>query len=389
MVISCSIVYQDARVKSYIRALIKRGHSVEVLSLKENDTDPSVSSEEGFTNYKVATRYIGDSLFSYVKYYLQFTLRCFMIVSRLCVSKKIHVVHYNNLPNFPIFSAVVPRLLGAHIILDNHDLIGIMFASKFDGLPSKLLASKLLWFEQYISMAFSHRIITADHNQKEALINDGIPERKISVLLNLANTEWFIPKTRKHHREKGFELIYHGTIAQRLGLDIAIRAVAKAREHVPGLRFHLIGKGDFLDECLELIEALQLNGIVIPSKCYFPVAELPNIILRMDAGIIPNRLTPATERYMLPVKLLEYVQMRIPVIAPRLNIIQTYFDEDMLMFFDPENIDQIAGCIVQLYEDRNLGASLVVNSQRFFRFQNWQQQEKAYLAIVETCAKGQ
>jgi glycosyltransferase involved in cell wall biosynthesis len=362
---------------------------VDVLSLKEDVSEPLISHEEGYVNPRVTTRYIGNNLFSYFKYYLLFTLRCFFIVSRLSLYKKIHVVHYNNLPNFPVFSAIIPRLLGARIILDNHDLIGVMFTSKFYNSPSRSLMIKVLWFEQYISMAFSHRIITADHNQEKALLNDKVPKCKVTVLLNLANPEWFKPQRQHNRQDKQFRLIYHGTVARRLGLDLAIRAVAKAKDHVPGLRFHLIGKGDFLDECLRLIEELSLHGIVIPSKCYYPVTKLPEIIHRMDAGIITNRQTLATDRYMLPVKLLEYVQMRVPVIAPRLNIIQQYFDEDMLMFFDPGDVDQIADCIINLYRDRNLQQALVEKSQEFFRCHNWQKQQDDYLALVEGRAKGQ
>ena len=43
-----------------------------------------------------------------------------------------------------------------------------------------------------------------------------------------------------------FNLVYHGTMAERLGVDLLIRAVARLRERIPGLRLHLWGHGDDL-----------------------------------------------------------------------------------------------------------------------------------------------
>lgn len=384
LVISCSIIYQDARVKSYIQSLKNHGYSISVISLKENDSDPLFNREDGYINYMIATRYIGDSLVSYIRYYLLFAIRCFFLVSKIALRERLDVVHYNNLPNFPVFAALIPRIRGASIILDNHDLIGVMFTSKFSEKKAPFYLRAILGMEQKLSMNFAHRIITADHNQKTALVEDGIPEEKIDVFLNLANTEWFKPQIKAVRSDNEFRLIYHGTIAERLGIDLAIKAVAKARDFVPNLKFYLIGKGDFLKECLDLIEGLGLEENVLPSNCYYPVTSLPEIIGRMDVGIIPNRRTPATDRFMLPVKLLEYVQMGLPVIVPRLNIIENYFSDGMLMFFEPGDSAQIAECIIKLYESKDLREKLVNNSKGFISEHNWERQDKDYIHMIES-----
>jgi glycosyltransferase involved in cell wall biosynthesis len=383
VLISCSIVYQDARVKSYIKTLIKQGYCVDLVSLKENVNDPFRSQEEGYVNYRVATRYIGNSLLNYIKYYFIFTLRVFFIVSFLAFKKKIDIVHYNNLPNFPVFAAIIPKILGARIILDNHDLITVMFGSKFDSLRFSSMLLCLLRLEQKLSMAFAQKVIAADHNQKEALLEDGVTENKITVILNVANEEWFRPVLKKERDDGEFRLIYHGTIAERLGLDVAIKAIAMIRDQIPRIRFYLIGKGDFLEECLKLIVELGLEDVVLPSKCYYPVEQLSDIIKKMDVGIVPNKKTQATDKYMLPVKLLEYVYMRLPVIAPRLKIIERYFDDDMIMFFEPGDHKELAQCILNLYRDKTLRRLLVERSRSFVDKYNWKSQEKVYLALIE------
>lgn len=71
----------------------------------------------------------------------------------------------------------------------------------------------------------------------------------------------------------------------------------------------------------------------------------------MDVGIVANRRNVATE-LMLPSKLIDYVTLDIPAIVPRLKAIQYYFSEDMVSYFDPENVDSMVEAIVGLYKDK-------------------------------------
>src|SRR4029077_18576123 len=88
------------------------------------------------------------------------------------------------------------------------------------------------------------------------------------------------------------------------------------------------------------------------SQTFFPVEQIPEIVSGMDLGIIGNRRNLACERYMLPVKLLEYVYLGVPVVAPRLAVIARYFDDTMVRYYDPENVEQMADSIVELFHDK-------------------------------------
>ena len=70
-----------------------------------------------------------------------------------------------------------------------------------------------------------------------------------------------------------------------------------------------------------------------------PNEQIPEWVKGANGAIIPNRKTLATDNYMLPHKMLEYVRLGIPVIAPRLKIIQYYFNDTQAIFFEPENIE--------------------------------------------------
>jgi glycosyltransferase involved in cell wall biosynthesis len=319
----------------------------------------------------------------YLFFYIAFFINAMLVTSYLSLKKKITAVHYNNLPNFPIFAAILPKLLNAKIILDNHDLISVIFSSKFEGKKGATLFNWLLKFEQKISMRFADIVIAADHNQREALVAAGIKHRKTVVILNTANENFFHP-VHKRRTDCEFRIVYHGTITERLGLDIAIQAVHKTVKEIPGLRFYLIGAGDFLKRCKTIVEHLSMQDVVRISGCFYPVEELSEILCNMDVGVVPNRKTPATENYMLPVKLLEYVYLNIPVIAPRFNIIQRYFNESMVSFFEPDDPNDLARCIVELYRNPKKRLVQTEKAYSFVLKYNWRSQSQIYLDIIKS-----
>ena len=85
---------------------------------------------------------------------------------------------------------------------------------------------------------------------------------------------------------------------------------------------------------------------------------------------------------MLPSKLMEYMYFQIGVIAPRLDIIEHYFDEKTIKFYEPENIEDLANCIVDLYENPEKMISLIKRANKVIERYNWDTQEKDYLELI-------
>ena len=70
----------------------------------------------------------------------------------------------------------------------------------------------------------------------------------------------------------------------------------------------------------------------------------------MDIGVIGNRRTAAGD-LMLPVKMLEYICLDIPVVVPRLKTIEHYFSDDMVAYYEPEDVESLANAIYRLYRE--------------------------------------
>jgi glycosyltransferase involved in cell wall biosynthesis len=369
----------DARIKSYVRTLEGAGHRVDVIALR---TQGESSREIGPTGtiFRVMDKYQGQSTVMYACSYLLFFVKALILLAYRCLSNRYEAVHIHNMPNALVFAAVVPKILGARLMLDVHDLMTVNYMAKFH-VGESSFPVRVLRMEQWFSSLFVDQVFCADHNQKDYLVQQcGIPREKIAVLMNLPNVELFCPVAAKK-KDGVFRMVYHGTIAHRLGIDLILRAVAKAAERVP-VEMCIYGSGDYLPDALTISSQLHLEDKVHFSKTFFPVEKIPEMVSGMNMGIIGNRHNLACDKYMLPVKLLEYVYLGVPVLAPRLEVIARYFDDTMIRFYEPENVDEMADAIVQLFNNREERERLATAASSFYQKYSIKVQGDRYLDLI-------
>jgi glycosyltransferase involved in cell wall biosynthesis len=246
-------------------------------------------------------------------------------------------------------------------------------------------AIRLLRLQERISCAFADQVITVTALWRETLIQRGVPAEKIVVVMNVANDLIFLrQKQALPPIETGqpFRLIYHGTLAERYGIDLAIRAVDQLRSTIPNIHMIIHGKGEFLNNLIELKDQLGLDQIVEFSTQYLPISELPKLIAQAHVGLVPYRQDIFTDG-ILPTKMMEYVAVGIPVVAARTSAISAYFDENMVRYFTPGDVDDLAKSIMALYTDHELIKQLPVNADQFSQRYNWKQIAGQYVESVE------
>jgi glycosyltransferase involved in cell wall biosynthesis len=369
----------DARVKKYVDALVQSGWDVHVICLRESGTQ---KTPPGVFLYHRVRKYQGDSKPLYLWSYAVFFLTSFFQVTRLLLKGKCQFVHVHNMPNFIVYTALLPKIAGVRIILDLHDTMPELYAAKFSAGGRRGLLFRILVWEELWSARLADFVIATSEVHREMFIAHGIPRDKISVVMNVANEKWFPGGPKRTRRgDDDFRFIYHGTISYRLGLDIALRAFAMAQVENPRIRFSIVGEGDYLQDLLLLAEQLHIEGPVSFTRRFVPVEELSGYIAGADAGVIANRSDGAAS-HMLPVKLLEYVHLQKPCIAPRIPSIQHYFDETMVGYFDPENIPDLADKMVRMSNDASWREGIVQGANRFNATYNWKSQKEVYLSIV-------
>ncbi len=371
----------DARIKCYVRTLEDHGHRVDVIALK-SDGESALEVRPTGTIFRVMNKYQGQSMLMYAWSYLIFFLKAFLLLARSSFRDRYEAVHVHNMPNALVFAAVTPKLFGARLILDVHDLMTVNYMAKFNARESDL-AVRILKIEQRLSSMFVDHVFCADHNQRDYLIDHcGVSREKITVLMNLPNVELFGPITReKEKKSEPFRIVYHGTMAHRLGIDLILQAMARVAARIPA-ELWMYGSGDYLPEAIALSSELGLGERVHFSRAFFPVEQIPEIVCGMDLGVIGNRRNLACDKYMLPVKLLEYVYLNVPVVAPRLDVIARYFDDTMLRYYEPENVEQLADAIVELFHGREERERLAQAALMFYEKHNIEAQANRYLDLL-------
>jgi len=323
-------------------------------------------------------KYDGKSKLRYMVSYAKFLAFSFLACTRLFMSRKIDVVHVHNMPDFLVFAAIVPRSFRKKLILDIHDTMPETYTAKFN--KSSSLLFNALCLEEFICCALSHRIICVNHAQRDVLLNRGLPREKVRICLNVPDHNRFNSgeiRTDDEIEDAPFRIVYHGTIEKRFGIDLAIEAVSRLADEVPNLEFHIWGRpwgdGD-VDNFVRLSKELGVKDRVHFIRNGIPFERLPLELRHMDLGIVGNRKNVATE-LMLPVKMLEYVALGIPVIVPRLKAIEYYFSDEMVCYFEPENIDSMASAILRLYKDKSLRKAQAEKAKAFVAQYGWEKHQ--------------
>ncbi len=383
----CMVAYThysaDSRVRREAEALVDRGDRVDVIDLR-GDGEGRVHVLNGVRMIQLSVvRYRGSNAIMYLVNYFVFFM--FASIALTCLHLKNHyqVIQVHTMPDFMVFVAIVPKLLGAKVILDVHDLMPEMYQSKFGLHESHRLIRFITWAERR-SISFADRAIAVHKPHLNALIRHGNPVEKFIILLNLPDPKIFANTAQAHCRNgSGFTLSYHGTVAKRHGLKVAVCAISSLRQEIQGLEFKITGVGDAIPGLIDLVNELELTDCVKFSKGYVPLEELVPIIREADVGIVPILYDDFT-RYMLPTKLLEYVALGKPVICSRTATIEAYFDDSMVEYSTPGDAAELAEHIRVLYRNLDKREQLRTNADRFNREYNWERQKRLYYELVDS-----
>jgi glycosyltransferase involved in cell wall biosynthesis len=87
---------------------------------------------------------------------------------------------------------------------------------------------------------------------------------------------------------------------------------------------------------------------------------------------------------MLPVKLLEYVSLGIPTVVPRLRTIEHYFTNDMVTYYEPENVDSLAAAIRQLHGQSERRGRQAAEARTFLTEYGWERQGQELVDMYRT-----
>ena len=86
---------------------------------------------------------------------------------------------------------------------------------------------------------------------------------------------------------------------------------------------------------------------------------------------------------LLPTKLMEYTALGIPVVAAETTTISAYFNNSMVLFFQPGNLDDLCAKISMLFRNPELRRDLIENSNQFNEKYSWEKVAADYVALID------
>ena len=79
-----------------------------------------------------------------------------------------------------------------------------------------------------------------------------------------------------------------------------------------------------------------------------------------------------------------FLTIGLPVIVSRTKTIEHYFNDDMLFFFTPENVNDFVEQVLLVYKDPGLVDKKVENSIKWIQRYNWGEEKNKYVHFIKS-----
>lgn len=376
----------DARPRRIAEALVRQGMSVDYICATDGKA-PWHEKINGLNVFRVPIEHQRGGKLAYAYQYSAFTLASAVILAARSRRRRYDLIYINNMPDILVVSALLPKMLGAKVILDLHDPMPELMAAIFAKNPNSKSIQLMKWLEKW-SMARAHQIVTPNRACQRIFGARSCPEEKIVVVMNSPDESIFPfrpvcsrPAVNRNS-DQPFVVMYHGTLVERNGLDLAVEAFAYVRTKIPRAQLHIYGKASpFLEIVMQSAQerGLEQNVLHLGEK---PLEQIVAAIDTCDVGIIPNRRNAFTN-INTPVRIFEYLARGKPVIAPRTPGVQDYFDEGSLLFFEAGNAEELAQRIEFVASHREEALGIAERGQQIYRAHSWEQEGRTLACVVE------
>lgn len=381
----CMVAYTfyetDNRVRRYAETLANRGDHVEALALRRPG-QPAYEVISGVHVYRIQRRVVNETgPLSYLLKLLSFLILSTYYLTLHHLRNPYSLVHVHSVPDFEVFSALVPRLTGAKVILDIHDIVPELYASKFKISHDSFAFRLLVWMEK-LSGRFANHVIVANHLWYERLILRSIPAAKCTTILNYPDLRIFQPNINTGVAERSdFVLFYPGTLSWHQGADLLILAVARLREIEPQVRLVICGDGPERKKLESLVDEHQLRDRVTISGGV-PIERVVAMMQASDLGVEPKRKKSFANE-ALSTKIFEFMAMGVPVLASDTIIHQRYFSGGLVEFFASEDLDDLVAAIARIIHDVPLRERLRCRGKIHIAENNWSVKRSEYLLLLD------
>jgi glycosyltransferase involved in cell wall biosynthesis len=381
---------EDPRVRREAESVLASGRPVDVFSLRRDGDEPSGVIDGVRVHRLDVQRHQGASIAVYIREYVDFFVRAAWSLLRAHPRRRYALVQVHTLPDFLALAALPLRMTGVPVLLDLHEAMPEFFRSRFPRAANPIVHRALL-LQERLSIAAATHAITVNEALGKRLVRLGVPERKVSIVINSPSLARF---DASRHPRRGFawdgtvRLVYAGALTPTYELDVAIDALARVVQQRPDLRmrFDVYGRGDSEPALREQAERLELaDRVTFHGR--IPLEDVPAAIAAADIGLAPTRRDRFTDA-SLSTKIFEYGAMGRPAVATRLPLVERTFPPGTVSTYAPGDPEAMAAAILRLVEDPAAREAAVERTTRRVRNLAWEREAERYIALVDRLAGG-
>lgn len=370
---------QDPRIRRQAEALVQAGFRVEVVCLRGPKEKPR-DEVNGVNVIRLPLSRRRGSVLRYLFEYIAFFfMAAVFLTRRFC---HYDVIHVSNMPDFLVFAAFAPKCAGTRVILDEHDPMPEIFMSRY-GIAKTHPVIRLLRWQEKISLLFAHHIITVTDAMRDRFV-PLISDESISIIMNLPEDQVFSPVERceiSSNKRSEFSLIFTGTITDTYDLAVVVQSIANLRKDIPELCVKIVGDGPDIPALRQLAGNLKVADRVM-FMGQVPFARIPELIAESDIGISTLKPGPLIDLCFYT-KTAEYVAMGIPSIAARTGVVERYYPDGIICFYEPGDQDSFDNAISKLYANSALRYEMSREGIAFSKASNWSIEKGKYIGLID------
>lgn len=272
----------------------------------------------------------------------------------------------------PLFLGISAWLLckfkGAKLIFNVSDLWPES-AEKLGLVTNKVFLKAATILEEWLYR--KSRLITGQTMGIVENISGRFPQKDVHWLPNGVNPELFTGglkdpmawRLKNGYADDDFILIYAGIIGYAQGLDIILDAAGILKDQ-PKIKFILLGNGPEKERLMEAYAKSGLNTVSFMD--FVQKKDMPEILGSIDGSIIPLKKLDLFKG-AIPSKIFECLASEKPILLGVDGEARTLFIEqgNAGLFFAPENANDLAAKILELYSSPELAKSLGKNGREY------------------------
>lgn len=380
----------DVRVRREALALTESGHEVHVFCLRSaasyrRPRRPREECVDGVYVHRLPIEKKRGSKLRYVCEFLATGVFGMFRLAAMHLRAPFRVVHVHNMPDLLVFSGLLPKWLGASLILDVHDPMSELFGLNY-GIAKNSFLYRLLEVQERISYRVADHLITVSDPMAENVAKKlAVVGTRIGVVQNLPDTSTFSVSTdagRWPRHEAGLTILYSGTITEHYSLETAVQAIALASREIEHLRLLLVGSGNRVRRVLEIGAQLGVSDRI---EYHQPVShdELRRMMVVADIGISTHRASDFGDLYFSN-KLLEYITQGLVVLTSRTKTVERYLPDDAVFYFPAGDAKACAAQIVHIRRNPELVRRRIANAIKKIDDLNWGREKERLLAEYDS-----